>query len=162
MHFGLYEHVWSRIKARDVAVQYDACVGVMNSHFQDDGKAPSIVIVCTNGGFERVHANKPSRRLASGGVASDERLQRELIAMAHEYGHVVSKQGRTPLDEWKKYRAAEDKRRRGEPISAGETRRILDEETLAWEISRELLTEIGFEDWPAFDQQREGSLATYR
>lgn len=164
--YQLYERAWSEIR-KLVPIHYDTCIqpdggeSSEGGYFQDNGTDPAIIILCTNGGFERKMPHRPSRRLASGVDATDERLLAELITLAHEYGHVVSKRGQTPTDEWRRYREAEDRRRLRYPITKHDRDLIVAEESLAWAVGRELLTGLGFKDWTEYERREAVGIASY-
>lgn len=73
----------------------------------------------------------------------------ETITLAHEYGH---------LESWRKCERPEGLTRasdkyfvRGEKLDPEEIQLILDEEARAWRYARNVLAELKFEEWAAFD-----------
>jgi hypothetical protein len=84
--------------------------------------------------------------------------------LAHEYGHFLSERdgSRTPAYEaaLDAFHAAQDEG--GRALSTNEQALVLDEETRAWDLGRQVLAELGVDEWRAFDERRERALASYR
>ena len=131
----------------------------------------------------------PSRsRRHGGGSLPTPDLEYELITLAHEYGHLMSYRGRTQRADWDLYTASA--RRRGDiaerviaemptglaPSAANELlrlslyeglgerdrSRIVAEESLAWRIGREALSELGHVDFQQFDRREADGLHAHR
>lgn len=114
-------------------------------------------------------------------------LEEELITLAHEYGHLVSFRSATPRPEWHRY--DESAKRRGAilervadesdeidgvelselmrealraELTEDEKARIVHEESLAWDIGREALVDLGITDLSKFEARRRLGLHAHR
>jgi hypothetical protein len=107
-----------------------------------EGRIPAVIHIYHVGGANQV--NEPE----------------DTFTLAHEYGHERSYRNgertaeyeqaiKVPWKEW--------------PQLPTETRAlILEEEQRAWMYARQVLGELGFSEWEAFERHRDKSLATYR
>jgi len=119
-------------------------------------------------------------------------LRSELLTLAHECGHMCSWKGRTPRDQWLIYAGVEMHRyevkteidaelagvkpsitdlverarwlsaRMFERLTDDQRARIVHEETLAWQIGRELLARFGLTDFDGYEQHAELHVHNHR
>lgn len=84
-----------------------------------------------------------------------DKLEDELILLAHEFGHHNS----SYLD-YERVKAAYD----ADPKSIGAMDRwsLYDEEVLAWGKGRTVLASLGYQDWKLFEQVKTKCLESYR
>lgn len=115
------------------------------------------VVICDDA--DRKTPLKPCWETNNGKVLSDAERLRDLITLAHEYGHLVSFLSGTRSPE---YEAAWGRVERGEPRQEGDADLILAEETLAWSHGRDVLRALGFTRWDEFDGREVGGIDLYR
>ncbi len=157
----LLSKLWDHVRSEGVRVLYAGPVGSAEidarglyapAHTGKYQPSPEILLI------------RPSARLRSPQYEPDLSDPQEALqdgcTLAHEYGHRLSDlQGnrappylaavRTPHDQW--------------PSLADEQKRlILDEEARAWALGRELLKQLGCNDWVAFDERERAGLDKYR
>jgi hypothetical protein len=120
------------------------------------GERP-LIVICDDS--DRKVPNKPCWECGNGKVLSDVEKLRDLITLAHEYGHLVSYQNgtRTP-----KYEDAWGRVERGEPRLDGDADLIVAEETSAWVHGRATLRDLGFTQWEQFDARETTGIDLYR
>jgi hypothetical protein len=170
----VYLALWRRAEAEGAWVRYFGAdhggrAGWFHSR-QDPRRAkqlrPEITIVRP---YYIPPMNQPSRERQAGHPPPS--LHEELTTLAHEYGHFSSYRGRTPPDEYERYFAAQVKRdelgiNNRDAVMLGlndeERERIMREETLAWVIGREVLTELGAIDFALYDDRTKRGLHNHR
>jgi hypothetical protein len=116
-----------------------------------------LIVICEDS--DRKVPNKPCWVCGNGKVLSDVEKLRDLITLAHEYGHLVSYQNGTRTPE---YEGAWGRVERGEPRLDGDADLIVAEETLAWTHGRAALRDLGFTQWEAFGAHASFGVDLYR
>jgi hypothetical protein len=120
------------------------------------GKRP-VIVICDDP--DRKVPHRPCWECGNGKVLSDVAKVRDLITLAHEYGHLVSYQNGTRTPE---YEAAWGRVERGEPRLEGDANLIIAEETSAWANGRAALQDLGFTQWEEFDPRESVGIDLYR
>lgn len=187
--FDSYKALWARASAEGAGVTYDGtCEPDGYFDLGENGAEYPLPVI----GIYRKWPELPCDPCRGYGVdappdAKPPDLKKELIVLAHEFGHLMSWKGRTPRAEWECYYAVATKRNqvvseskkaaRAVPedqqtqfqidalrraLTDEERALVLTEEALAWDIAREALAALEFADWPAFDREREQSLHVHR
>jgi hypothetical protein len=161
MLFEHYKALWRQIESEGVHVRYAQGGRGEDGYFWHDGnpiRSPDgvwtqgpLIAICR--AFQMTHDDEPSERGADGQAVA---LEAELFTLAHEYGHCLSFQGRTPRDAWEAYHRAAGHRDQiydaipdggsvpaalGAGLSEGEKSLIMAEETLAWDLGRVFVPE---------------------
>lgn len=177
--FTIYQKAWAAAEVAGATVRYQSHLpgGYFHPVAQANGAVSPII------GISRPwpeQATKPCRGYSQhappGQPPPD--IAHELMILAHEYGHLLSWKERTPRARWRQGNAATRKRdeawgtapgtisergARAFPALTDEERAlIVEEETTAWEIARELLDDLGFSEWDTFARDREESLQNTR
>lgn len=160
----IYLALWARAEEVGIYVTY---VGIMEEEGtfspRDDrpGLGPEIRI---RRPFYETH-NKPGRFLNTGEAVD---ILDELCTLAHEFGHYVSHIGglRTPelassCDLLFQRRRREPGVAQTKPLSPAQHDLVRQEEARAWTYGRDVLKELGFEQWPAFDARERKALDVY-
>jgi hypothetical protein len=177
--FPFYERLWRRAQRDGVFVHYRGIMlngeaGYFASR-HTEGRKPEIAIA------RPYYANDdtPARERIAGAPMPAPDLVEELITLAHEYGHWQSYSGRTLRYDWERYFATAKKR---DAVSArvdgaaqrdalrvelndDDRERIVREETMAWVIAREVLSELALDDdefWAAFERHAKQGLHNHR
>ena len=173
--WAVYEKAWRRVESEGAFVHYGGVqlwgeAGYFNDREDPRRKVqrkPEIIV-------HRPHYRSnemPSRVCIEGHPDPD--LRAELATLVHEYGHFASYRGHTPRLEWDVYKQTAVARNKLEEEIAAPLRdagltaiqfndqvratlagrlgseavaRIINEETLAWRLGRELLVEFGADD----------------
>lgn len=169
--WAVYVALWTDLEAEGVEVRYFAWNedngGFRAERTYDDGTStPRQLIVCRF--FPPVPATTPSQWRGDGWTPFDPDipehpdLVRELVLMAHEAGHHRSDRAIAQSEvEGRRAMHTAARELASELRSQEQRAMLLEEETLAWEIGRQLLEERGFTGWDVFEREREVSLATY-
>jgi hypothetical protein len=181
--FAIYTVVWARAEEVGAWVHYgvagDGEAGYFHPHDGErrgDGRPrkPEILI---HRPYYKGPGHIPTEDSNAPPPLVQPDLVEELITLSHEYGHLMSWNGRTPRDQWERYDAVARRRSEieGRSIDAMPTgltveeqanwrrarlwaefddadrRRVVLEEELAWEVGRELLGQLGFSGLDALD-----------
>lgn len=176
--FKLYVRAWRAVETAGAFVHYDGCMepaGYFHPHEGAEGFShPTIAI---RRPYYAGNGRTPTHKRNAGAPPQlpPPDIGYELITLAHEYGHLMSWKGRTPRPAWDAYNAVAIKRSEAEigiadlasadsarialrnALTDDERALILAEEELAWRIGRELLQQVGFHTWDAYEaREREG------
>jgi hypothetical protein len=120
------------------------------------GDRPRIVL-CEDA--DRKTPHKPCWETNSGKVLSDAERLRDLVTLAHEYGHLVSYLNGTRTPD---YEAAWRRVERLEPRLEGDGDLVVAEESLAWSHGRDALRALGLTRWDEFDRREAEGIDLYR
>ena len=165
--FLIYERLWRRIQAEGVRVHYNGLALDEGGHFLHDGcgklKKPDIQITRP---FYRTPSDEPSEFLNTNARAD---IKKELLILAHEYGHCLSWKGETPPEKWGSYHAAAFRRDGAvkdggwdavpDTLHDAEKQLIVDEETLAWKLGRQFIPE---ELYAEYDEEARRGVHNHR
>jgi len=147
--FPAYVSLWRRIQSEGVWIHYNGLATDEDGHFVPDGcgsrKAPEIQLTRSR---YMSPQHEPSEFLNTGLRAN---IQKELITLAHEYGHYLSWKSPTTRPRWDRYHAVASRRDRiagqagWDAVAGGlsyeEKGLVVDEESLAWSLGRPFVPE---------------------
>jgi hypothetical protein len=154
----VFEALWERVSDDGVDIEWRVPSLAQEADVNGCYLAPSV-----DGGFPQrpriVLFREKARRPQYAGEPDFERPLEDVCTLAHEHGHYLSDEARqrnaayvaavkVPLDHWP-----------GLPEATKLL--IFEEEQRAWNYGRLTLTDLGFEDWGAFDERERADLATY-
>jgi hypothetical protein len=185
--FDLYRALWRRLEERGCRIVYDGFLEDGSGHFHphphETGQdSPTIAIgrpyYAAEGEWPNRHRNPGGRALPPPDLLS------ELVTLAHEAGHFLSWNERTPRNAWQRYFGVAKKRDQivaevpkdgsideyndrlraavQSSLSAEQIELILAEEELAWRIGRELLERLGFDDFEYYEARTHKGLHNHR
>lgn len=90
------------------------------------------------------------------------REPKDTIALAHEYGHHLRRTHGETSPDYARFVRVHGDPSKWPQFEPADRRRILEEEEGAWLHAAALLKDFGFADWPAFEADRDASLAEFR
>jgi len=188
--FPIYQALWRRAEAEGVFVGYVGVVGNGEAgyfHSREDPVRKRKPMIAITRPYYKSPGNEPTRESNAPSASAQPDLRAELFTLAHEYGHFRSWAGRTERVEWDAYTAVAVRRdeltkqlhaespdadgptfnaRLREAmqtkLSADDRDRIVREETLAWDIGREVLAELGLGDFHEYDERARNGLHNHR
>jgi hypothetical protein len=183
----IYQDLWARADAEDAFVHYDGRDlhgegGWFHPRYDEDG-TPNPVITIVRPYYRE--ATTPHKERNNGAPVD---LMKELITLAHEYGHFRSWRAETTRATWQAYLAAaikrdatreasdasapesedgeaRNRRRRAvvaETLTEEEKSLIVAEEKLAWKIGRATLVELGFTELGLYDARARHGVHCHR
>ncbi|MGE4131419.1 MAG: hypothetical protein AB7F86_07255 [Bdellovibrionales bacterium] len=153
----MYRSLIARIRSAQIGIQLRNDLGEskyqyrrkIDPHYVESPQIRVFRSSVQNGTW--LEADDPVENFIDGSPDLDE----ELVCVAHEFGHHFSAD--EDID-----RAYDALRKRGCYLEKGERLRIISEEESAWEKAKNILEDIGFNNWKNFDVQRENGLGSYR
>jgi hypothetical protein len=184
--FAVYEALWRTVERLGASVIYDGLLEDGEGRFHPDpletGEDPTIYI--GRSCYDRIDQPTPFRNRYGCENLPKPDLRCETATLAHECGHFLSWQGRTPREEWNVYFSAarvrdnawsrvREEGSRSEyndelraaarkALTGAELRLIVAEEERAWTIGREILESVGFEDFDYYEERRRRGLHFHR
>lgn len=105
---------------------------------------------------------EPCWERGNGTILTEPEMLRDLITLAHEYGHLASHLDPQTQSDRPAYDAAVRRFHDGEPLCNGDAESILNEEERAWTNGRRVLAAMGFVAWDAFEGRETTGLDLYR
>ena len=185
--FSTYEALWRRAEHEGALVRYEGIspYGEAGWFHPTYYPKPTIVLVRP---YYKEPDDEPRRESDAPAPHPQPDIHAEVITLAHEYGHFVSWSGRTERTEYELYAAIAKRRdtiidEEFKKMPAGLSRqecnerlrtalhdrldddardRILREETLAWQIGREVLTELTLANFELYDRRTKTGLHNHR
>ncbi len=168
--FPAYEALWKRVQSEGVSVEFGLLEeDESNGGFHTGGCGDPQILI-----FRKWFRSPPDVLTRDSNAPAGQPqpdLLIELITLAHEYGHVLSWKGATPKAEYTAYRRSLDlweslrqsnNAHGDDELPKDDQQRILDEEALAWRLGRDVLTELGFDDFLKYDQRAIDGVQAYR
>ncbi len=185
--FPIYEQLWRRAQAEGARVKYIGWRPGNHAGYFDAVDYTRPVIALTRP-YYKSPSTEPTRESNAPEEVPQPDLLEELLTLAHEYGHFRSWAGRTERAEHELYYAVTTRRGaatdeataqmpEGLDVTEQNNRlraalqaalndddrgRIMREEALAWEVGREVLVELGFDDLTRYDERTRTGLHFHR
>ena len=176
--FPIYEKLWARAESDGATVLYlglgDDGGGVFYPHYNDSVEPRPTIEIIRNY-YETIDSPTRDRNEAGRRTLPPPDLLREVVTLAHEFGHFLSWKGRTPRETWDRYYEAigirdetwaqvdesgsidayNDRRRAAvqDALTEDQLQLIIDEETRAWIFGREALLDLRFSDLEYYDDR---------
>jgi hypothetical protein len=185
--FHQYRALWRLLEESGVVIVYSGGMPDGSGSFHPDPheSGEDSPLISIGRPYYSSEGEWPNRhRNAGGSSRPPPDLQSELVTLAHEGGHFLSWKDRTPRNDWQRYYAVarardqvlaqvpkhgsideyNDRLRAAvqSSLTAEEIELILAEETRAWQIGRELLERIGFEDFSFYEARTRNGLHNHR
>jgi len=184
--YPVYERLWRRAQAEGAIVRYEGLAPNGEAGWFHPTYYPKPTIIVMRPYYKE--DDQPARDSNAPPPLAQPNIHEELITLAHEYGHFRSWAGRTERSKYNLYDVAAERRdaitaeviskmpeglskqehweRRRTAVRAAlgadDLTRIIGEETLAWEVGREVLAELGLTDFALYDERMRRGLHYHR
>ena len=185
--FSIYRALWERAEKQGALIRYNGLMADGEGSFYPAPGRNGIATPTIEIGrpyYDRIDAPSQSRNASGQEKLPAPDLLCETATLAHEVGHFLSWKERTSPDEYKEYFNAakvRDMAWDGVPstddvdayndgiraaaqsvLTSQQIERILAEEQLAWDIGREVLVDLGFDEWTYYARRESDGLYFHR